>query len=195
MEKGGLSARLAESGATDAAGLYWGDALRTGLMGQVCRGWAPCGVKGVQGVAYQRVWTSLNLAVNGLSGHMRWAWSATMKGASLAPIVKPWGEEGVSSVVWDRARGHRGTAYAEVTGQRIEQPAYSPELNPVERVFEYLRSKVEGRGYGTLEAKQGVIQAELEKLAAAPERVKSLAGWDWLRESVNSLSSSNTVFQ
>ena len=186
---------MIESGTTDVAGLYWGDEMRTGLMGQVRRVWAPCGVKVVQRVAYQRVWTYLNLAVNGLTGQMRWDWSANMQSLSLAPIVKHWGEEGVSVVVWDRARGHRGVAYAEVTVQRIEQPPYSLELNPVERVFEYLRSKIEGREYGTLDAKKGAIQAELEKLAAAPDRVKSLAGWDWIRESVNCLSSSNTVVQ
>lgn len=184
-----MSARLAEVGVTDTAGLYWGDEMRTGLMGQVRQVWAPCGVKVTQVVEYKRAWTYLNLAVNGLSGPMRWDWTENMQSLSLAPIVKHWGAEGVSIVVWDRARGHRGAAYAEVTVQRIEQPAYSPELNPVERVFEYLRSKVEGREYGTLDAKKGAIQVELEKLGAAPDRVKSLAGWDWIRESVNRLSS------
>jgi hypothetical protein len=68
-------------------------------------------------------------------------------------------------------------------------------LNPAERVFEYLRGEVEGQVYGTIAAKMGAIEAELEKLAAAPDRVKSLAGWDWIRQSVNSLTSANTVFQ
>ena len=51
------------------------------------------------------------------------------------------------------ARGHRGPAHVDVTVQLIEQPPYSPELNPSERVFEYLRSKVEGRVYDTMDAK------------------------------------------
>jgi hypothetical protein len=77
----------------------------------------------------------------------------------------------------------------------IEQPPYSPQLNPTERVFQYLRSKVEGVVYGTIGAKKDAVEAELEKLAADPERVKSLAGWDWIRRSVTELSSSDTVFQ
>jgi transposase len=149
----------------------------------------------VQVVAYQRVWAYLNLAVNGVTGQVRWGWTENMKAMSIASAVKQWGEAGVSVIVWDRARGHRGSAYADVPVQLIEQPPYSPELNPAERVFEYLRGKVEGREYDTMDAKKDAIEAELEMLAAAPERLKSLAGWHWIRESVNSLSSPNTVFQ
>jgi hypothetical protein len=45
-----------------------------------------------------------------------------------------------------------------------------------------------------MDAKKDAIEAELKVLAAAPERLKSLAGWDWVLESVNSLSLPNTVF-
>jgi hypothetical protein len=45
-----------------------------------------------------------------------------MKGVSLAPVVHGWGEKGVSVIVWDRARGHRGPAYEEVHVRLIEQP-------------------------------------------------------------------------
>lgn len=194
MEKGGLSARLVEVGCAGPAGLYWGDEMRLGLIGQVRRVWAPRGVKVVQVVEYKREWAYLNLVVNGLSGQLRWAWTENMKGDSIAPVVKAWEEAGVSVIVWDRARGHRGPAYQDVAVRLIEQPPYSPELNPAERVFEHLRGKVEGQVYGTIEAKKRAIEAELEKLAAAPNSVKSLAGWDWIRQSVNGLSSSNTVF-
>ena len=195
MEKGGLSARLAEAGYADPAGLYWGDEMRLGLIGQVRRLWAPRGVKVVQLVEYKREWAYLNLAVNGLTGQLRWDWTEDMRGASIAPVVKRWAEAGVAVLVWDRARGHRGPAYQDVSVQLIEQPPYSPELNPAERVFQYLRDTVEGQVYGTIAAKKRAIEAELEKLAAAPDRVKSLAGWDWIRQSVKGLPSPNTVFQ
>jgi transposase len=184
---------LEEVGCEDVAGLYWGDEMRVGLIGQVRRVWAPRGVKVEQLLEYKREWAYLNLAVNGLTGQLRWGWTENMRGVSIAPIVQQWEAEGVSTLVWDRARGHRGPAYAEVTVKRLEQPPYSPELNPAERVFEYLRSKIEGRRYGTMDAKKSALEAELEKLAAAPEQVKSIAGWGWIRESVKSLSSSNTA--
>ena len=194
MEKGGLRTKLTAMGCTESTALYWGDEMRVGLIGQVRRVWAPRGVKVVQVVEYKREWAYLNLAVNGLTGQVHWDWTQNMKGVSIAPVVKQWGEEGISVVVWDRARGHRGPAYVDVPVQLIEQPPYSPELNPAERVFEYLRGKVEGRVYDTIGAKKAAIEAELEVLVATPERVKSLAGWDWIRESVNSLSLQTTVF-
>lgn len=169
--------------------------MRVGLMGQVRRVWAPRGVKVEQMVEYEREWAYLNLAVNGLAGQLRWDWTENMKGGSIAPVVKRWGEDGVTVIIWDRARGHRGQAYATVQVNLIEQPPYSPELNPAERIFEYLRDKVEGHVYGTIDAKKQAVETELEKLAAVPDKVKSLAGWDWIRQSVSNLSDPNTVFQ
>jgi len=43
--------------------------------------------------------------------------------------------------------------------------------------------------YGSLAAKRAAVETELQRLAANPERVKSLAGWDWIRESFEALSS------
>lgn len=187
MEKRGLSAKLEEVGCTDVAGLYWGDEMRLGLLGQVRRVWAPRGVKVEQLVEYKREWAYLNLAVNGLMGQLRWEWTENMKGVSIAPVVQQWAEQGVAVVVWDRAPGHRGPAYADVSVKLIEQPPYSPELNPAERVFEYLRAKIEGQVYGTITAKKAAIEAELKALASSPDKVRRLAGWEWIRQSVAGL--------
>lgn len=167
--------------------------MRVGLIGQVRRVWAPRGVKVVQPVEYKREWAYLNLAVNGLTGQLRWDWTENMRGASIAPIVNQWAMEGLTVLVWDRARGHRGEAYNDVPVKLIEQPPYSPELNPAERVFEYLRSKVEGKVYGELELKKAAIETELAQLATDPAKVKSLAGWEWIRQSVEALSIPNTA--
>ncbi len=116
-----------------------------------------------------------------------------MKSDSIAPVVQGFGEQGVEVLVWDRAPGHRGDAYKDVSVKRIEQPPYSPELNPAERIFEYLRAKVEGKLYGTISAKKAAIEAELKGLAADPTKIQRLAGWDWIQKSVNDLTSSNTA--
>lgn len=195
MEKGGLSAELEEVGCSGVAGLYWGDEMRVGLIGQVRRVWAPRGTKVQQVVEYKREWAYLNLAVNGLTGELRWDWTMNMKGESIAPVVTQWADEDVDTVVWDRARGHRGAAYQDVTVKLIEQPPYSPELNPAERVFEYLRSKIEGRVYGAIATKKQAVEAELENLSATPEKVISLAGWDWIRHSVSGLWDMNTALE
>lgn len=167
--------------------------MRVGLIGQVRRVWAPRGIKGEQAVEYKREWAYLNLAVNGLTGELRWDWTENMKGESIAPVVKQWVDEGVDTIVWDRARGHRGVAYQNVKAKLIEQPPYSPELNPAERVFEYLRSKIEGQVYGSIVVKKQAVEVELQELSAAPEKIISLAGWDWIRQSVSALWNINTA--
>lgn len=159
--------------------------MRVGLIGQTRRVWAPRGYKVEMAVEYVFEWEYLNLIVNGLTGAISWDWAPNMKSASIAPILKIWAALGWQSVVWDQARGHRGSAYDDVKVQRIEQPPYSPELNPAERIFEHLRAKVEGRVYGTITAKKSAVEVELEKLANDPEKVKSLAGWDWIKRSVH----------
>jgi len=187
LEKRGLQEKLEEVGCEDEAGLFWSDEMRVGLIGQVRRVWAPRGVKVEQAVECKYEWAYLNLAVNGLTGQLCWDWTENMKGVSIAPVVKSWEEDGVKVIVWDGAPGHRGQAYEEVEAKLIQQPPYSPQLNPAERVFQHLRAEIEGQVYGTIVAKKKAVEAELEKLVAAPDKVKSLAGWDWIRESVSGL--------
>lgn len=167
--------------------------MRVGLIGQIRRVWAPRGVKIEQAVECKYEWEYLNLAVNGLTGQLHWDWTENMKSESIAPIVKIWEEKGVVVLVWDGARGHHGSAYEEIKVKRINQPAYSPQLNPAERVFEYLRDRIEGKVYGKIAAKREAVEAELEKLAQTPARIRSLAGWDWIRKSVSRLPEFNMV--
>ncbi|SVB74145.1 uncharacterized protein METZ01_LOCUS226999, partial [marine metagenome] len=179
----------------DGQRLFWGDEMRVGLIGCLRRVWAPRGVKVVQEVEYKREWAYLNLAVNGLRGKMMWAWTDNMKAESIGPVVTKWSQRRVQFLVWDRARGHRGPRYQPLRLQRIEQPPYSPELNPAERVFEYLRDAIEGKVYGTIAAKKAAVEAALETLAADPEKVKRLTGWQWIRESVEAFADSNMALQ
>jgi transposase len=187
LEKGGLTVRLQAAGCTDRQGIFWSDEMRVGLIGVVRRVWASVGVKVVQSLEYKYEWVYLNLAVNGLTGALLWDWTPNMQAVSIAPVVQSWSEAGVKTLVWDRARGHRGPTYDGSTVQRIEQPPYSPELNPAERVFAYLRDRIEGFVYGTVAHKQHAVERELCLLADNPNLVQHLAGWQWIHDSLSLL--------
>jgi transposase len=161
--------------------------MRVGLIGQVRRVWAPRGFKVVQAVEYTYEWMYLALIVNPFTGRLRWGWSPNMKAASLAPMLQSWAPRGLRMVVWDRAPGHRGAAYQGQSVNRIEQPAYSPELNPTERIFEFLRDKIEGKVYGSMEAKMAAVEEELQHLAADRRQVRQLTCWDWIQKAVEKL--------
>ena len=69
----------------------------------------------------------------------------------------------------------------------IIQPAYSPELNPVKRLFEEVRRWVEGRIYGSVEGKMEAVEAYLSELETDPERVRSLTAWSWIERTMRNL--------
>ena len=54
-------------------------------------------------------------------------------------------------------------------------------------MFEAVGRHVEGRVYPNLKAKRDEVEAYLDELKAAPERVRSLCCWEWLRESLERL--------
>lgn len=172
--------------------ISFADEMRVGLIGQVRRIWAPRGVKIVQEKEFVYEWDYLNLAVDGRTGTLYWAWTDDMKAPSLASVVNRWGTEGLDAVVWDGAPGHRGSAFDFVDVKRIRQPSYSPELNPAERVFEELRARIEGIVYGSLDAKKAAVETVLSELINDPVRVKRLTGWHWIRSSIECLSETET---
>jgi transposase len=162
------------------------DEMRLGLQGQVRRVWASKGVKVIQKLQFVFEWAYLLLGVDPITGELRWDWLASMRQDDLHPALKTWQLE---AVIWDRAASHRGLKVAALPFKRIFQPAYSPELNPVERIFEELRRVAEGRIYASLAQKKQVVENELRSLAADPQRVLQLAGWSWIQEAFHALPS------
>src|SRR6266853_864167 len=60
----------------------------------------------------------------------------------------------------------------------IEQPPYSPEVNPVEHIWDELREKHFGnRAFPSLDALIEVLCQGLNQLADDPERLRSLTGF------------------
>ena len=75
----------------------------------------------------------------------------------------------------------------EVGFGRIFLPAYSPELNPAERVFEEVRRHIEGVVYPSLQAKRAAIDHLLRQLRADKPRLKRLIGWQWIKQVLEQL--------
>jgi hypothetical protein len=61
-----LAAELKETGLTEPAGLFWGDEMRVGLLGQVQLVWAPRDVEIRQAVELKYEWEYLNLEGGGI---------------------------------------------------------------------------------------------------------------------------------
>ena len=160
------------------------DEMRVGLRGQVRRVLAPKGVKVVQPVQLEYKWSYLFLAVEPLTGTLKWEWLERMNHEQLKPVLEDWQ---LDVVVWDGAPAHTAKLMQELATKRLLLPPYSPELNPAERVFEQIRAHVEGKVYQSLEAKQQEVESLLRELEADPERVQRLCGWDWIQAALQAL--------
>lgn len=164
-----------------AVTVAFSDEMRLGLIGQVRRVLAPKGVKIVQPLQREYKYEYLLLAVLPKEGQLTWSWMPRMKQEHLKPVLESWS---LDITIWDGAGVHRGHAIADLPGQRIIQPAYSPELNPAERVFQEIRRAIEGIVYPSLLAKRHAVDDFLTKLATDPERVKRLCCWHWIEQSL-----------
>jgi transposase len=104
-----------------------------------------------------------------------------MKQEHLKPVLESWN---LDIIVWDGAGVHRGKDLVDLPGHRLIQPAYSPELNPAERVFQEIRRAIEGLVYPSLLDKRHAVDDFLTKLAANPDAVKRLCSWHWIEQSL-----------
>jgi transposase len=188
VEQGGLATALNAVGLTRSSRIGHADELRLGLRGTTRRVWGRRGIKVRQRLQLTYAWWYLFAAVDGQAGTVSWTWVDSMQAADLVPLMEALRDNApLDAVVWDGASSHRDDAVRAVGVPLIRLPAYSPELNPAERLFEEIRRHVEGRVYATLADKVAAVEAFLEQLDADPARVRSLCGWDWINAAIATL--------
>ncbi len=91
------------------------------------------------------------------------------------------GEQTAVRLITDGAAAHRSTRLKVREELLIEHlPAYSPELNPVERLFKELRKELKNRVFESLEAIEEAVIKAIEPFLKDGSRVKKLTfmvGW------------------
>jgi len=74
----------------------------------------------------------------------------------------------------------------------ITLPPYSPELNPVERLWDVIKDRICNRVWENLEALTAAINVVLAEYWTSPRQVRSLIGEGWLLDTANA-SSANVL--
>lgn len=84
-------------------------------------------------------------------------------------------------LIMDKAAWHRSKDLTNMENIRyIYQPPYSPELNPVEHLWEYIRENYFKNAYWlSMEALEKVLATALKKIADCSEAIQSLVGFRW----------------
>jgi transposase len=85
-------------------------------------------------------------------------------------------------MVMDKAGWHKAKDLKVPRNMRIIfLPPYSPELNPAEHLWEEIREKwFPNRVFKSLNAVESVLVDALDSLEQSPEKVASIAGFDWV---------------
>ena len=133
-------------------------------------------------------WRYLFLVVDGRKGKLHWSWIDSMKAEMVGAAVNGLKQQTeVAALVWDGAPSHRDGLVRGLGLPLIGLPPYSPELNPAERVFEEVRRWIEGIVYRSIDDKVKAVEAFLTEFESDPNRVRGLAGWEWIDEAVEHL--------
>ena len=65
----------------------------------------------------------------------------------------------------------------------VFQPAYSPEANPIERLWEYLKEQLKWKTFVNLHDLRNYVQKILSQLSN--QLITSLAGWQFILEALS----------
>ena len=93
-------------------------------------------------------------------------------------------------MIWDGAGFHQKPG-AHPIPERVHLlalPPYSPELNPVEKLWDQLKDEIGNQLYETLEEIEAAITPLLEAYWSDARKVRSLIGNGWLQAQVNTSS-------
>ena len=155
-------------------------------MTDPCRAWAPPGVRPLvprriereYGYAYAAVAPHEGALVSLVLPEV----NAELMTLLLAEVARRYPKDFILMVL-DGAGWHKAGELIVPAQMRLEWlPARSPELNPVEHLWEELREKWLGnRLFDEQAAVDRQVAAGLASLEKDPKRVASLAGFSWIK--------------
>lgn len=162
------------------------DEARFGRISDPRRCWAPAGVRPEVNTQIVREYEYAFAAVSPHDGTLDtlvlpWANTEAM-GIFLAEVSQRHPNEFIVMVL-DGAGWHRAKRLQIPNNMKlVSLPAWSPQLNPVEHVWDEVREKwLANRVFDSLEALEGQLVTALTILEMDAQRISSLTGFDWIR--------------
>ncbi|MDQ3180002.1 MAG: transposase [Acidobacteriota bacterium] len=159
--------------------------MRFGTRTELGRRWTACGVRptGEQIIGYQ--YGYLSVALNPRTGELFALLLPDMTIESFQAFVDEFcrfvGEKTFVRLITDGAAAHRSTRLKIDEELTIEHlPPYSPELNPVERLFKELRRELKNRVFESLQAVEEAVIKAIEPFLEDGSRVRKLTFYGWL---------------
>jgi transposase len=166
--------------------LWVADEMRYGLLPVTRRVWSLRGVRPVCPVHPRYEWAYVYGAAE-VGGQARveffYSPSVTLEWSQLFLEQVGAREPGATHVVlWDGAGFHPqdGAAGLPDNVRLLPLPSYSPELNPIEGLWDQLKDHLCNKVFASLRALEDAMTDFLRPLWETPERVRDLIGNGWL---------------
>lgn len=161
--------------------------MRVGTRTALGRKWSPRGVRpvGKQKIGYEYLY--LYVTLKPFTGELFAMFLPRLDKECFAlfAAARSLGLERKILMVADGATAHRLEAEKI---ELIKLPAYAPELNPVERFFEQLRSELEFCVFESLDEAENYLTTILEKYFKQPELVKSMTLYPYIKYAHSNLN-------
>ena len=159
--------------------------MRFGTRTESGRRWTACGIRPAGEMLIGYEYGYLSVALNPRSGQLFALILPDMRVESFQALVDEFlrfvGEETTVRLMTDGAAAHRSTRLKVKAELLIEHlPAYSPELNRVERLFKELRKELKNRVFERFEAVEEAVIKAIEPFLGNGSRVKKLTFYSWL---------------
>jgi len=161
------------------------DEARFGRMVRIRRCWAPSPLRPKVDNGYERQFTYVYGAVSPAQGELDWKITPKMNTENmnefLSQVSQAHPDEFIVMIV-DGASSHRSKELAVPENIRLHRlPAYSPELNPQEHVWDELREKeFPNRVFESMAEVVSQLEVGLPRLAANVEALRSLTNWPYI---------------
>lgn len=162
------------------------DEARFGRISDPRRCWAPAGVRPEVHTQLVREYEYAFAAVSPHDGTLDTlvlpSVNAEAMSVFLAEVSQRHAHEFILMVL-DGAGWHRAKRLQIPSNMKlIPLPAWSPQLNPVEHVWDEVREKwFANRVFGSMSALEEQLVTALQILETDPHRMASLTGFDWIR--------------
>jgi len=161
------------------------DEARFGRMARPRRCWAPLPCRPTMLNGYEREFVYVYGAVSPIQGGLDWRICREMNsirmGEFLQQVSRAHGREFLIMVL-DGASSHKAKDLEVPENMRLlPLPAYAPELNPQEHIWDELREKeFPNRVFNQLDAVVVQLKAGLPRLKRDTHRLQSLTAWPWI---------------
>jgi transposase len=165
------------------------DEARFGRISKNAKCWTFSGVRPLVGAQIVRQYTYAYAALSPIDGVMDSFILPDMYTDTLSIFLTKVAERHKKEfivMVLDGAPCHRsGTLIVPKNLRLVEQPPYSPELNPVEHLWEEMREKwFANKTFDSMSAVTKKLIVSLRFLEQSPQQIQSLAGFNWILDSL-----------